>query len=362
MIVYFDDKTKQLAFPINGDRWVLKKPVEPPPTGGGGAGGISIVDTLPTSLTAKDTTGQSWTFNAKQIINAADIIRATVAVPNAASRDVIRIALITALVESVLRIYANTAVYPETAAYPHEADASDSDSVGLFQQRPSAGWGTPKQCMETGYATRAFLGVEANTNRGLFDIAGWQNLSPGTAAQKVQVSAFPDRYDRQVPVANALMDALIKPTSGGGDGAAWQWPFQYSRYVIQSDPLAQFGWRIHPIYHTRKLHMGLDFGAGGIAGLAIPAASAGTVIESGYNGTMGNHVILSHTGNFLTRYFHMVRTPDVSTGQKVTKGQKLGNVGATGAATGAHLHWETWENGAAVNPRDFMKRRGTPES
>lgn len=162
--------------------------------------------------------------------------------------------------------------------------------------------------------------------------------------------------------------APVDPTPDPGPDPTpgdWQWPFQYSRYVIQSGyyaPLAQFGWRVHPIYHTRKLHMGLDFGAAGIAGQAIPCASAGTVSAAGYNGSMGNHVIVEHAGGLRTRYFHMVKTPDVKTGQKVTKGQKLGNVGNTGASVGSHLHWETWEGGAAVDPRAFMKRRGVPES
>jgi murein DD-endopeptidase MepM/ murein hydrolase activator NlpD len=177
-----------------------------------------------------------------------------------------------------------------------------------------------------------------------------------------------------VVTANAgKKDPVVDPKPDPGDGGGtpdptpgdWQWPFQYSRYVFQTGPyasLAQFGYRIHPITGVKKLHMGLDFGAGGIAGMAIPAASGGTVVEANYNGAMGNHVIIDHAGGFRTRYFHMVATPDVRAGQTVTKGQKLGNVGSTGLSTGPHLHWETFEGGQVVDPRGFMKRRGAPES
>jgi murein DD-endopeptidase MepM/ murein hydrolase activator NlpD len=152
------------------------------------------------------------------------------------------------------------------------------------------------------------------------------------------------------------------PDSGGGNGKDWQWPFQYSRYVIQNYPLAQYGMRKNPVTGLYTMHWGLDFGAGGIAGQPVPAAAAGTVTNASYNGAMGNHVVIEHPGGFRTRYFHFVRIPDVKTGQVVTKGQKLGNVGSTGNSTGPHLHWETYENNVAANPRDFMKRRGVPEN
>lgn len=79
-------------------------------------------------------------------------------------------------------------------------DWGDRDSLGLFQQRPSAGWGTKKQVMDAGYATRAFYtgvdGADGPVTRGLLDIPGWQKLSFTQAAQAVQISAYPDRYAR----------------------------------------------------------------------------------------------------------------------------------------------------------------------
>lgn len=74
----------------------------------------------------------------------------------------------------------------------------DRDSVGLFQQRPSAGWGSVSQILDTRFAARAFFGgpnsPTPGTTRGLLDIAGWQTMSLTNAAQAVQISAFPNAY------------------------------------------------------------------------------------------------------------------------------------------------------------------------
>ncbi|TDC28745.1 hypothetical protein E1211_27275 [Micromonospora sp. 15K316] len=69
----------------------------------------------------------------------------------------------------------------------HLGDANDHDSLGLFQQRPSSGWGTPEQITDPEYSTMAFL-------KGLKQVDGWRDMPLTEAAQTVQVSAFPDAY------------------------------------------------------------------------------------------------------------------------------------------------------------------------
>ncbi|WFE56313.1 hypothetical protein [Micromonospora sp. WMMD712] len=69
----------------------------------------------------------------------------------------------------------------------HLGDRNDHDSLGLFQQRPSSGWGSPEQITDPEYATTAFL-------KGLRQVDGWQNMALTDAAQTVQVSAYPDAY------------------------------------------------------------------------------------------------------------------------------------------------------------------------
>ena len=92
------------------------------------------------------------------------------------------IALATAMQESSLR----------------NIDWGDRDSVGLYQQRPSTGWGTVEQILDQAYATRLFFGGPSNPNkgrtRGLLDISGWESMALTVAAQRVQISAYPDAY------------------------------------------------------------------------------------------------------------------------------------------------------------------------
>jgi hypothetical protein len=88
----------------------------------------------------------------------------------------------------------------------------DRDSLGLFQQRPSAGWGTTGQVLDPARATLAFFGGAANPNkgrtRGLLDIPGWTSMTVAQAAQAVQISAFPDAYAKWETSARAWLAQL----------------------------------------------------------------------------------------------------------------------------------------------------------
>jgi len=88
----------------------------------------------------------------------------------------------------------------------------DRDSLGLFQQRPSAGWGSAAQVMDPVWASRAFFGGHGNPNpgvtRGLLDIPGWQTLTVTQAAQAVQMSAYPHHYAKWEASARAWVVEL----------------------------------------------------------------------------------------------------------------------------------------------------------
>ena len=88
----------------------------------------------------------------------------------------------------------------------------DRDSLGLFQQRPSTGWGTPAQVTDPVYAAKLFFGGPSNPNRGitrgLLDIPSWQSISLTKAAQAVQLSAYPDAYAKWETSAKAWLDQL----------------------------------------------------------------------------------------------------------------------------------------------------------
>lgn len=88
----------------------------------------------------------------------------------------------------------------------------DRDSLGLFQQRPSTGWGSPDQVLDPTRATQAFYGGATNPNkgrtRGLLDIPGWTSMSVAQAAQAVQISAFPGAYAKWEASARAWLAQL----------------------------------------------------------------------------------------------------------------------------------------------------------
>jgi len=142
----------------------------------------------------------------------------------------------TVLTESGFRNDASV-VYEETLGqeYPAGAVGSDHDSVGLFQQRPQAGWGAPTQVLDPAYAAAAFFGgpdgPNAGSPRGLLDVAGWLGMSPGEAAQAVQGSAYPGRYAHWQAAAEALLAAVkpaVWPAVASGDAAP----------VVLPDPVA----------------------------------------------------------------------------------------------------------------------------
>ena len=91
-------------------------------------------------------------------------------------------------------------------------DYGDRDSLGLFQQRPSAGWGTPDQVLDPVRASLAFFGGASNPNpnvtRGLLDIAGWESMTVTQAAQAVQISAYPDYYAKWETSAQAWLSQI----------------------------------------------------------------------------------------------------------------------------------------------------------
>lgn len=186
-----------------GERIVFRNhPGQPPgpPTGN---------YTNPGSLSSGD-----YEFNSTQLGYAIGILSACDEVPGG-NNDTVRIAaLACAIVESVLLMYANVYV-PDSYNYPHDRVGSDGESVGLFQQQSQYGWGTTAQLMSVKDSTRSFLGGDYSGSPrggswplGLLDIDYRSYATIGSAVQAVQISAFPDRYDEAVAVAQAILSAV----------------------------------------------------------------------------------------------------------------------------------------------------------
>ena len=110
---------------------------------------------------------------------------------------------------------------------------------------------------------------------------------------------------------------------------------------------SRFGWRIHPIFHTRKLHTGVDLASP--TGTPIYAAGDGIVERAGWSNGYGNYTVIRHVNGYETGYGHQSKLL-VKPGDKVRQGQLIGLVGSTGNSTGSHLHFEIKINGNFVDP------------
>lgn len=120
-----------------------------------------------------------------------------------------------------------------------------------------------------------------------------------------------------------------------------------------------FGYRIHPIYRTRKMHTGIDLTAP--TGTPVYSTGDGKVIKVGYaTGGYGKRIIIDHGFGFKTLYAHL-SSIDVKAGDKVNRGDKIGEVGNTGRSTAPHLHYEVRKNNKAENPVNYYYNDLTPD-
>lgn len=258
-------------------------------------------------------------LNAEQLKNAATIIGVGKSM-GATTTDLI-VSIMTAMQESTLR----------------NLNYGDRDSLGLFQQRPSMGWGTPEQIRTPSYAARKFF-------EGLLAMKGRHKLPLTEQAQRVQRSAFPLAYAKWEDMARAVVSGTsFQPFEGVGGSGKKQRPV--------SGPISR------PYSQHTNLPRATDFGIP--TGTSVRAAMNGTVVTSadlrgGQNGgyrSYGRYIVIAN-GNEKTLYAHLSRR-GVGAGTKVRAGQVIGASGNTGNSSGPHLHFETWRGGKTVSPGAF---------
>ena len=140
-----------------------------------------------------------------------------------------------------------------------------------------------------------------------------------------------------------------KPTTDSNSyvasDATWLKPCKYTKFT------SPFGWRIHPIYKDWRFHKGVDLA--GPKGTDIVATRSGKVIATSYDSSSGYYVTLDHGDGFTSKYLHLTHYT-VKVGQSVTAGQKIGEMGSTGASTGSHLHFSILYKGTYVNPALYI--------
>ncbi|HUJ73766.1 MAG TPA: M23 family metallopeptidase [bacterium] len=123
------------------------------------------------------------------------------------------------------------------------------------------------------------------------------------------------------------------------------------RWPLTGHISSPFGVRMDPISGERGLHPGIDIAAP--VGTVIRAPANGIVTFSGRDPDLGNMLVIDHGYGVITRYGHMLKSL-VGVGQRVSRGDPVGEVGNTGYSTGPHLHYEVRVNDAATNPQTFI--------
>lgn len=268
-------------------------------------------------------------------LNNANIIANVGKQMGASQRDIV-IALMTAMQESTLR----------------NLNYGDRDSLGLFQQRPSQGWGSAAQVTNPEYAARKFFET-------LFGVTDRNNMPLTLAAQAVQRSAFPYAYEKWQSMAEALVGAGVGSMADDGTlkfglfknllGANTSMGLGTGKYAKPTNGVvtSEYGMR------DGALHDGIDIGAP--MGTPVFATDAGTVISAGWNnGGFGYWTLIDHGNGLISGYAHQ-NTIGINAGQKVGRGQLIGTVGSTGKSTGPHLHFQMGPGpGKFQNPRNWI--------
>ncbi|WP_433722866.1 M23 family metallopeptidase [Actinoplanes sp. CA-051413] len=267
----------------------------------------------------------------------------------------------------------------------HLGKRNDHDSLGLFQQRPTSGWGSPAQVRDPVYAATKFY-------EKLRKVKNWDRLPLTRAAQRVQISAYPGAYAKHEPIAtqivnmladgaaNAVGDslAMVCPSLGQISASGWTSPLATSGKGLKKKDKMVVGSGFRTA--DRPRHQGVDL----IIGSGNPVRSVASGVISrikcdetfsgkqdcdvpGYPGKGGCGWMLEirHAGKIMTRYCHLVRRPTVKVGQKVAAGEVVAFSGTSGNSSGPHLHFEVHLNNdrssaSAVNPVQFMAQHGSP--
>jgi len=188
--------------------------------------------------------------------------------------------------------------------------------------------------------TRALVNVAATLDGGM-------SVMSEDAGRALEQLAWLDGQAAAASDSFAVLTVLVKDRGEEvSPGVPTLWPV---RGLVTSP----FGARTSPYGEGREMHPGIDISAS--YGSPVTAAGNGAVIFAGRDPGYGGLVIVDHGGRLDTLYGHLSALY-VREGQSVRCGQAIGAVGATGRATGAHLHYEVRVNGAPVDPRRYLAK------
>ncbi len=175
----------------------------------------------------------------------------------------------------------------------------------------------------------------------------------------IEVAKKADKLSKQLYIQSKSFDEVINLAKNKADMLASIPAIQPIANKDLGRVASGYGYRIHPIYKTRKLHTGMDFTAP--QGTPIYSTGDGKIEKvkrsrKGY----GNHVIIDHGYGYQTLYAHMKKYI-VYRGQKVKRGEIIGYVGSTGTSVAPHLHYEVMKNKRKINPVNYYYNDLSPE-
>ena len=246
---------------------------------------------------------------------------------------------------------------PKTLEHANAAGTIDAETPSLFQSVADAGEGA-----ELAVSLAQIFSGEIDFNSDLqpgddYALAFEKFTREGGAASYGDITAAEFRNDGR------LLRAIRFTVPGGKPGYYDEQGRSLRRFFLRS-PLkfepritSRFSAsRMHPVLHTARAHRGVDYAAP--TGAPVVAAASGVVTAASYDAANGRMVRVRHASGYESFYLHLSAFgPGIHAGVRVDQGQTVGLVGATGLATGPHLHYGLTRNGVFVNPlREHMNQ------
>jgi murein DD-endopeptidase MepM/ murein hydrolase activator NlpD len=289
----------------------------------------------------------------------------------------------TVTLDKQLDFYGNEVIYPVRLSFspgPEEEIVVDAELDGQFVARVQG----DAENGRSRYVSSPHYMARAKIESSLYSTAVEEGVPPYIIAQMMQVFSFDVDFQRQIHPGDSFEAFYGNPLSGSstnrkvlhyatlnlrdksktyyrfttpddGVSAYYDENGESANKSLMRTPVSgaritsNYGMRRHPILGYTRMHAGVDFGLP--HGSPIKAAGAGTVTQAGRAGAYGITVRIDHQKGYETLYAHMSRIASgIKAGARVNQGQIIGYVGATGMATGPHLHYEVRVNGKPVNP------------
>jgi murein DD-endopeptidase MepM/ murein hydrolase activator NlpD len=246
---------------------------------------------------------------------------------------------------------------PKTLLHLTAAGRIDAETPSLFQSMAGAGEGA-----ELAVSLAQIFSGEIDFNSDLqpgdgYALAFDKYTREGGQSSYGDISAAEFRNEGRVLRAVRFTVPGGKPAYYDERGRSLRRFFLRSPLKFEPRVTSRFSSsRRHPVLHTNRAHRGVDYAAP--KGAPVIAAAGGVVTSASYDGTNGRMVRVRHASGYETFYLHLSAFgPGIRAGVRVDQGQTIGLVGATGLATGPHLHYGLTRNGVFVNPlREHMNQ------